>query len=168
MSFAGLRSAFFLGSALIASGCRILTSCTYEERSIKASGSEILDGHELASAEIAVTAVRGTQEWTALQYVIRGQTLMGHVTAIELAGVRSGIGVSVKIPVFAPTSASLSAGGLTQLEGEPTPDLDGVYEVLASNGARVEISTDLSPFNRVSVLLRKSEQADWSRPHNCF
>jgi hypothetical protein len=165
-----MKRAWLIGCCLLLiSGCRaILGSCTYEERSVVAHGSASNGGVEIVSADITVSAIRGSLRWKAVDAVIRGESLRGHVTSIVLVGTRDGSLISLPIPLDSPSSPLLSTGGLFQREGEDVPDLGGVYELVASNDASIEMTTDLPQVSRLVIPLAVSDKTDWFRPDNCY
>jgi hypothetical protein len=160
-------SVAILACPLILSGCRSIFSCTYEERSINASGAVVENGAEIVRAGLVVGALRGSLEWKYLDPTISG-TLKGHVSSI--AFIRSGDPASVplSIPVDPPSSPLISSGSLMQRPGEVSPDLGGVYEVVAANLGVLEITTDLPSRPLVSVPLTVTRKQDWLRPNNCY
>jgi hypothetical protein len=149
-------------------GCRLVTDCTYESRYVSASGTVVEGGSELVSAQIAVSANRGSLEWKEFSRTIAGASLIGHVSAIRL--VRSDQpGVSLlDIPIDGAGSPFISSGSLIQHPADATPNLAGLYELVAAGLTSVELDTDRSPGSRISVRLSVTDKRDWFRPHNCY
>lgn len=161
------RTVALFVSPLFLSGCRSFTACTFEERSVAASGAVIEDGVEFVGADVVVDANRGSLEWKSFDLTIKG-TINGHLTSI--AFIRSGdpAVAPLSIAVNSPYAPLLSKGYLMQRPGEVTPDLGGVYETVAANLGRLEFGTDLPSRPLVSVPLAVTNKRDWFRPHNCF
>ena len=161
------RTVALFVSPLFLSGCQSFTACTFEERSVAASGAVIEDGVEFVGADVVVDAHRGSLEWKSLDLTVKG-TINGHLTSIAL--IRSGdpAAAPLSIPVNSPYAPLLSKGVLMQRPGELTPDLGGVYETVAANLGVLEFATDLPSRPRVSVPLAVTDKRDWFRPHNCF
>ena len=161
------RTVALFACPLILVGCQSFTACTYEERSVAASGAVIEDGVEFVGADVVVDAQRGSLEWKSLDLTVKG-TINGHLTSIAL--IRSGdpAAAPLSIPVNSPYAPLLSKGVLMQRPGELTPDLGGVYETVAANLGVLEFATDLPSRPRVSVPLAVTDKRDWFRPHNCF
>ena len=163
-----LRLAFtlaLLGSTL---GCRLLTDCTYESRYVRASGAIIDNGTELVHADVTVDANRGSLEWKGFDRTISGSSLKGHVLAARL--VRSDHpGVSLlDLPLDDPVSPLISGGGLIQRPADASPNLSGLFEIVAGGLAAIELDTDISSQSRVSIPLTVTDKRDWYRPSNCY
>jgi len=157
--------------AIVASSlasCRLITDCTYETRYVRASGSIIENGSQLVSADVTVGANRGSLEWKNFDRSIDGSTLKGHVLAARL--VRSDQpGVSLlDIPVDPPTSPLISGGSLIQRPADTSPNLNGLYEIVAGGLAAIELDTDISSQPRLSIPLAVIDKKDWYRPSNCY
>jgi hypothetical protein len=152
---------------LFLAGCQSFTACTYEERSVSASGAVIEDGVEFVGADVVVDAHRGSLEWKSLDLTVKG-TINGHLTSIALILSGDQAAAPLSIPVNSPYAPLISKGFLMQRPGEVTPDLGGVYETVAANLGVLEFATDLPTRPRVSVPLAVTAKRDWFRPHNCF
>ncbi len=150
------------------SSCHLITDCTYETRYASASGSIIENGSELVHADITVGANRGSLEWKSFDRTISGPSLMGHVLAIRL--VRSDQpGISLlDLPLDPPGSPLISGGGLIQHPSEASPNLNGLYEIVAGGLASIELDTDISSQPRLSIPLTVTGKRDWFRPSNCY
>ena len=157
--------------ALVASSlysCRLITDCTYETRYVTAAGSIIQNSSELVHAEITVGANRGSLEWKDFDRNISGSSLKGHVLAARL--VRSDQpGVSLlDIPIDQPTSPLISSGSLIQRPADTSPNLNGLYEIVAGGVAAIELDTDIPSQSRLSIPLTVTGKKDWYRPSNCY
>ena len=156
-----------LACALLASGCAILTACTYETRFVRAAGQLIENGDTTVGANVHIAADRGSIELKNLDWIIGG-SLKGHVTSIALVDAENSTGVRVPIPVDPASSSFIAAGNTVQRGGETSPSLGGVYEVVGGNRAALEISTDIPTRPTVMLPLRVTEKQDWYRPRNCY
>lgn len=164
-----LRMTFSLvAAASPLSSCRLITDCTYETRYVSASGSIIENGSELAHADITVGANRGSLEWKDFDRSITSASLKGHVLAARL--VRSDQpGISLlDLPIDPPTSPLISGGSLIQHPSDTSPNLSGLYEIVAGGLAAIELDTDISSEPRVSIPLTVTGKKDWYRPSNCY
>jgi hypothetical protein len=166
--FAKGRVVALIGCLLFLSGCQLLTHCTYEERSITASGAVIENGAELASADIIVGALRGSLLWKSLDLTIQGTSLKGHVSSITLVRSDDPAAVQLAIPLDQPSSPLISSGSLIQRSGDISPDLSGLYEMIAANLGALEITTDILAYAHVSIPLTVTSKRDWFRPNNCY
>src|SRR2546423_15470250 len=131
-----------LTGALLAMGCAYFTACTYETRFVRAAGLLIENGDTTVGANVTVGADRGSIEMKNLDWIIAG-SLKGHVTSIDLVDAENPGAVRVPIRVDSPDSPLIAGGGTTQRGGETSPNLGGLYEVVAENRAALEISTDI-------------------------
>jgi hypothetical protein len=154
--------------ALSPSSCRLITDCTYETRYVIASGSIIENSSELVHADITVGANRGSLEWKDFDRNIIGSSLKGHILAARL--VRSDQpGISLlDIPIDSPASSAISSGSLIQHPSDVTPNLNGLYEIVAGGLAAIELDTDISSEPRLSIPLTVTSKKDWYRPSNCY
>ena len=161
-----LRNSLALVFVTSVFGCRLITDCTYETRYVRASGTIIENGVQLARAEITVSANRGSLTWKSVDRAIDG-TVKDHVLAIRLArSDQPGISL-LDIPIDPPGSPFISGGTMIQRPADQSPALGGIYELVASGQAVVEIDTDLSSTPRFSIPLSVTEKSDWYRP-NCY
>ncbi|MFL5481778.1 MAG: hypothetical protein ACJ8AK_06270 [Gemmatimonadaceae bacterium] len=162
-----LRLAFTLGIASSLSGCRLL-SCTYETRYVTANGAIIENGSQLVRADITVGANKGSLEWKDFNRTIAGPSLKGHVLAARL--VRSDHpGVSLlDLPLDDPISPLISSGGFVQHPADASPNLNGLFEIVAGGLAAIELDTDISSQSHLSIPLNVTQKKDWYRPSNCY
>src|SRR5207248_189764 len=101
-------------------------------------------------AEIVISELRGSLEWKSLDASITG-TLKGHVTSIFLVN-PTNPSAQFAIPVDLPSSPAISSAGFMQRPGETSPQLAGLYEMIAANSALLQITTDLP--SRPSVTMQ--------------
>jgi hypothetical protein len=161
------RTVAILACPLFLTGCGIITACTYESRSITATGDLVENGAELVKAEVSVSGLRGSLEWKDFNRNIQG-TLKGHVTSINFIRSDDPTAFLLPLPLDGPSSSFISSGGMTQKPGEEAPVLGGVYEILDADVGALEITTDLPSQSRILLPLVVTFKQDWFRPHNCY
>ena len=147
-------------------GCCLIDDCTYEERSIVGFNAVIENGEALVRAEIAVAEQRGSIEMKSFDPAITG-TLKGHVTSIVLVN-PANPATQFAIPLDAASSPAIASGTLIQRPGDLSPDLSGLYELIASNLAVLQITTDLASRPSLTIILTVTSRQDWFRPQNCY
>ena len=163
---ASRRTAVLVGLLQILLGCGLIDDCTYEERSVTGFNAVIENGEEIVRAEIVVEELRGSMEWKSVNPAIRG-TLKGHVTSILLVN-SANPSIQLAIPIDAPSSPVISSGGLIQRPGDTSPELGGLYEMIAANAAVLQITTDLSSRPSLTIPLTVTARQNWYRPQNCY
>ena len=149
----------------IVDGCG---SCTYETRYVKASGFASINGVEVATAVVTVSANRGSLTWKDFDRLIEGNSLKGHVLSIALVSADNPGVSQLDVPVDDLSRTEISSGTMIQREGETTPNLGGLYEAVSANIAVLELTTDLPSSQHVSIPLTVTERKDWYRPDNCY
>lgn len=160
------RALLFLGLAPLVLGCGLIDDCSYEERHVTGFNAVIENGELLVRAEIVVSEMRGSEEWKALNPNITG-TLKGHITSILLTS-SANTSTQLTIPLDSPSSPAISSGGLIQRPGDASPDLAGLYELIASSTAVLQITTDLSSRPSLTIPLTVTTNQNWFRPQNCY
>jgi hypothetical protein len=160
----GLASMIVL---LLLSGCALLGRCDYESRTVVAEGRFTEGATEVATAEITVGANRGGLEWRDFHWVITGPSLEGHVTSLALVTAAAPHTVLLDLPLNYQPEGYISISALIQYKGESSPALGGIFEVVAANGAAIEIRTDLPSRPLVRIPLSSIHESDWYRPHTC-
>jgi len=135
---------------------------------VRASGTIIDNGAQLVRADVTVGANKGSLTWKDFDRTIDGPSLKGHVLAIRLARADQP-GVSLlDIPIDSPESPLISSGSMIQRASDQSPNLSGLYELVASGQTVVELDTDLPSRARLSIPLSVTEKRDWYRPSNCY
>lgn len=157
-------TAILLGFVQVLMGCALTRECTYEERSVTGFNAVIENGEEIVRAEIVVEELRGSLAWKTFDPTIRG-TLKGHVTSILLVN-SANPSAQFPIPLDAPSSPLISSSSMIQRPGDASPDLSGLYEMIA-NGAVLQITTDLPSRPSLTMSLTVVSRQDWIRPHSC-
>ena len=159
-------TAVLLGFTQFLLGCALIDDCTYEERSVTGFNAVIENGEVIVRAQIVVAENRGSVEWKSLDPAITG-TLKGHVTSILLVNTVNA-SAQFAIPLDPPSSPAISSGGFIQRPGDTSPDLAGLYEMIASNLAVLQITTDLPSRPSLTIPLTVTSKQDWFRPQNCY
>lgn len=160
------RTAFLLALSQLVGGCGLIDACNYEERHVTGFNAVIENGELIVRAEIAVDELRGGLEWKTLSPSITG-SLKGHVTSIVLFN-SANPAARFTIPIDPPSSPAIASGSLTQRPGDTSPQLAGLYEMIASNGALLEITADLPSRPSLTIQLTVTDRQNWFRPHNCY
>ena len=159
-------TAILLGFVQVLLGCALIDDCTYEERSVTGFNAVIENGEEIVRAEIVVAELRGSLEWKSVDPAIRG-TLKGHVTSMLLVN-SARPSAQFAIPLDPPSSPAIASGSLIQRPGGTSPELAGLYEMIAANGAVLQITTDLPSRPSLTMPLTVIARRDWFRPQNCY
>jgi hypothetical protein len=126
----------------------------------------IENGEAIVRAEILVAESRGSDELKSLSPAITG-TLKGHVTSITLANAAD-LSSRLPIPLDQPSSPAIATGILIQRPGDTSPDLAGLYEMLAGERAVLQVTTDLTSRPSLTISLTVTQRQDWYRPQNCY
>ena len=161
-----LRAAVALALPLVLAECGLIDSCTFESRYVGAGGNATDGVTEIAAATVDVSATRGSLNDKSFQWSITTPSLAGHVTRISLIRSSQPVPVLLDLPVQTSAQPSVYIGGLRQQPGETTPNLGGIFEIVAANDAVLEIITDLPERPMVRIPLTVTRHEDWRRP-NC-
>ena len=160
---AATGAACLFALSLILSGCG---RCNYEERHVTGFNSVIENGELIVRAELRSAELRGALQLKTLDLSLTG-SLKGHVTSILLLD-PANPSAQFAIPIDPPSSTSISSGSLVQRPGDVSPNLEGVYAMIASNGAVLQITTDLPSRPSLTVSLTVTDKQNWYRPDNCY
>ena len=160
------RTALLLGLGSFVFGCGLIDDCNYEERHITGFNAVIENGELILRAEIVISELRGSLEWKSLDPSITG-TLKGHVTSILLIN-STNPSAQFAIPVDPPSSPFIASHGFMQRPGDISPELAGLYEMIAANSALLQITTDLPSRPSVTMQLTVTDKRDWFRPKGCY
>ena len=161
-----LRS--FLPVALIAiSGCAYYDRCTYEIRSLQASGRAVENGVELVALQMTVSEQRETYPNKSIYWLLTGDNVKGHVVSAAFKDSSDPSHVLLALPVSSASQATISEGARS--ETTDAVDLSGFFDLVNAGRGIVEIQTDFygidgSPVITVPVTV--TQKQDWVRP-NC-
>ena len=160
------RTILLLGFAPGLLGCGLIDQCTYQERSVTGFNAVIENNQTTLRAELPFNEDKGSLNLKLFNTNITG-TLKGHVTSIVLTSTADP-SYQLSIPLDQPESPAIASGGLVQGPGDTSPDLSGVYDVIAGNHAVLVVTTDIAARPTLSLPLTVTHQQDWFRPQNCY
>lgn len=164
-----LRFTIGLALPLAVSSCGVLPSgaCNYESRNVTAEGRVIENGAEIARAIAGVGGTRGSSNHRSFSWSIVSVPLHGHVVSVALTDAsRPGV-VLHELPFHDHIHPATTSGALAQPDNAPTPALGGLYEIVASDLAVLEVRTSLASYPVLRIPLIATVQGDWYRA-NCF
>jgi hypothetical protein len=151
---------------LALSGCQSLAGCKHEDRSVKVSGSVIEGATEVARATATFLDYKGGLNLRDFTWAVTATSLEGHITSFVLVNSAQPVPILLDLPIREPKPPSgygyAYEGTLIQRVGEATPALGGIFEILASNNAVLEIRTDLPSRPLMRLPLTVTEKHDWS------
>ena len=150
---------FVVLSLLMLSGCSILSGrCLYESRSVTAEGTVSITGADSAFASVMIGEQRDYQPDKNLSWQVRGLSLNGKVTRIDLVD-QAGT-VKYNFTVDPAGGSQLSGGFVRQSEGA---NINGFFDLLSSTQAKVVITLDDG--SSITIPLKSVRQYDWNRPY---
>jgi hypothetical protein len=161
-----VRSAALIALPLYMSGCALVSGrCTYETRYVLAEGS-IMDGPMVvANGSLQAGGMRGSDNHRHLGWTITTSSLTGHITALRLVDSTDPATTLLSLPIaYHPSSPGTLLGELRQNADETSPALGGIFEIVRSNRAVLDITTDLADRAQVTLPLTVVQTEDWSRP----
>jgi hypothetical protein len=162
------RPSAALAAVLFLAGCGGITgACTYETRVVQASGVVTDLQNDPTSAIVNVSATRGSLSWKDVGWSITAPSYAGHVTRLTLIETTTPTTALLNLPANAHPAPGQYNSSLIQREGETTPELGGIFEIVAANRAAVEITTDLPARPLITVPFTVEFARDWYRP-NCY
>jgi len=160
-----LRLVAALAIPLAVSGCAMYGRCTYESRSARAEGTVTENGAEIARAMADVGGTRGSFNNRSFSWDLTSQPLDGHIVSVALTDAsRPGV-VVLDLPFLVQFQPATIRGVLDQRDDAPTPALGGVFELVESNRAVLEVRTDLTSPAVVRIPLTVTHHEDWFRPY---
>jgi hypothetical protein len=118
------------------------------------------------TAVVNVSATRGSLSWRDVGWSINASSYAGHVTALALIETTNPNTTLLSLPVDPHPAPGQYNSSFIQREGETTPALGGIFEIVAANRAAVEIRTDLPTRPSITLPLTVEFEQDWHRP-NC-
>jgi hypothetical protein len=147
----------YLGCGIVEN---VLFACPSESREVTATGTANGDAVEVA---VHVGASRGADNWRYIAWSTIAPSLAGHIVSVALARSTDPTEILVRLPVSAAATGSTAGGSLTQDIRDQHPPLGGIFEIVADNRARLEITTDLPGQSIIRVPLTATETRDWTR-----
>lgn len=150
---------------LLLSGCN-LGRCDYESRHLTATGRVTEGIAEVVAATLTVGAVRGGLRWRDVTYDLRVSE--GRVISVTLILPQQPAPMRLEMPVHEQIIPLNYRGGFIQRKDEQVPALGGIFEMVASGGAVLEITTDVPARPVIKVPLTITAVQDWYRSNNCY
>jgi len=154
-----IRGVAVIAATALVSGCSLLSGrCLYELRSATAEGAVAISSADSAFASVMISEQRDYQPDKDLSWQVRGPSLKGRVTSINLVD-QTGA-VKYDLGIDAAASPQLSGGFVRQSDGA---NINGFFDLLSSYQAKVVITLDNG--NTVTVPLIIVRKYDWNRPY---
>ena len=155
----GIRTAFYPLVALAFSGCNLLNGkCTYELRSLDASGQFNQNGSALAAAQITLSEQRGSLQGQSIYWLVTSTDLKGHVTSASFNPSQ----VLLDLPLATADRPEITQGATGSGE---RANLGGFHDIIATGRGVIELQTDLSSQPTVTIQLVGTNVGDWIRPY---
>jgi len=161
-----LRLAAALAIPLVAANCALISGCNYETRGVTAEASVTENGTEIARGLMNAGGTRGSLNHRDLSYDITSTLLDGHIQSVRFTDANQPGVVILDLPFLQQFQPATVRGVLNQRDDAPTPNLGGVFEIVASNRAILEVRTDLPLRPVVSIPFTVTIHEGWRRP-NC-
>ena len=157
-------NAVYLLLALTLSGCNLTVGrCTYEIRSLDATGQFNQNGAALASAQITMSEERGSIQSQSIYWLVTGDALKGHVTSASFRDSSSPSQVLLDLPLASPDRPEISQGATGSNNGV---NLGGFHDLIVAGRGIIQLQTDDSTQPTIIVQLTPTNIGDWIRP-NC-
>jgi len=157
-----MRPPMILVLAFAFTGCNAFNGkCTYELRSLDATGAVSESGSELAASEISLSEQRGSLQGQSLNWVVTSSTLKGHVLSAALKDNANPSQVLLDLPIASADRPEISRGTAASATGA---NLAGFHDILAAGRGIVELHTDLSSRPVIQIPLA-GNNTDWIRPY---
>jgi hypothetical protein len=148
--------------ALVVSGCNALSGrCTYELRSFNGQGDAVVNGAEVASAQVILNEQRGSLAGQSFSWLVTG-TLKGHVTSASFKDSTHPTTVLLDLPVLAADRMPILEGDADSRNGA---SLGGFHDVLAADHGVIELHTDDPANPTVTIPVPGTNSSDWVRPY---
>ena len=167
MRLRNLRLIMALAIPLAVSDCGLNGDCTYESRAALAGGQVTEDnGLQFAHATVHIGATRGSSNKRTLTWDIIAQPLAGHILSVALTDASQPGVIVLELPFLTQFEPAIISGVLEQEGDAPTPALGGIFELVVSNQAVLEVRTDIPsrPLVRIPLTVSEFEHDDWHRP----
>ena len=160
-----VRVAATLVIPLAVSDCALNGRCTYESRAALADGQVTENGLQIARAIAHIGATRGSSNRRSFSWDIIAQPLDGHMVSVALTDASQPGVIVLELPFLTQFQPATIRGVLDQEDDAPTPALGGIFELVVSNQAVLEVRTDLPSRPLVRIPLTVSAHDDWHRPY---
>ena len=160
------RLALALAIPFVASNCGLVSGCSYETRGVTAEARVTENGEEIARGLMNAGGIRGSENGRFLSYDITSTLLDGHIQSVGLTDANQPGVVILDLPFLQQSQPATIRGVLDQRNNAPTPNLNGIFELVAANRAVLEVRTDLPARPVVTIPFTVTLLEDWRRP-NC-
>jgi hypothetical protein len=155
-----LRTAFYTLVALTLTGCSMFKGkCSYELRSLDASGHIDQSGSEFAAAQVGLSEERGAIVGTSMSWTVTDDPLKGHVTSASFKDSSNPSQVLLNLPIAGADRAEISFGTAGH-----DANLGGFHDILVANRGVIELQTDLPGQLTVTIPLTVGNASGWIRP----
>ena len=154
---AGLALIAFAASACNFYGGR----CTYELRAFDGAGKGMLNGSEVASAQVSLSEQRGSIVGQSFSWLVTG-TLKGNVTLASFKDASNPLNVLLDLPVLPVTRDPILEGAADSRNGAA---LAGFHDILVNGRGVIELQTDLPDASAVTIPITTVNAGDWIRPY---
>jgi hypothetical protein len=149
--------------ALVCSGCNLLGGrCTYEIRSLEASGVFQQNASTLADARITLSEQRGSLQGQSISWLVTSTDLKGHVTAAAFKDSSNPSQVLLALPVASADRPEITQGATGSGDGA---NLGGFHDIIAAGRGVIELQTDIPSQPTVTIQLIPTTVSDWVRPY---
>lgn len=157
------HNAFLPVLALALSSCNLVAGkCSYEIRSLDASGQFNQNGSVLATAQITMSEQRGSLQGQSIYWLVTGDALKGHVTSASFRDSSSPSQVLLDLPLATADRTEISQGTTGSNDGV---NLGGFHDLIVAGRGIIQLQTDNSAQPTVIVQLTPANVGDWIRPY---
>ena len=148
--------------AFAVSACNALSGrCTYELRSFNGEGNGLVNGTQVATAQVNLSEQRGSIVRQTFSWLVTG-TLKGHVTSASFKDSTHPTTVLLDLPVLAADRTPILEGTADTRDGAL---LGGFHDVLAAGHGVIELQTDDASNSTVTISVSTTNSSDWVRPY---
>jgi hypothetical protein len=137
--------------------------CIYETRGVATTGQVTTGNADSVMADVDLDEQRDADPDKNMSWNIRGTSLFGHVSSIELVDNTAKSVVLYTFPVNTDTRLSrISYGYVQQTAGAK---LNGFFDLLSKNRGLILIRTNIPGRSVIEVPLTVTRKSDWNRPY---
>ena len=157
------RNALFPLIALALSSCNLVAGkCSYEIRSLDASGQFNQNGAALATAQITMSEQRGSLQSQSIYWLVTGDALKGHVTSASFRDSSNPSQVLLDLPLASADRPEIAQGATGSNEGV---NLGGFHDLIVAGHGIIQLQTDDTSQPTIIVQLTPTDVGDWIRPY---
>ncbi|HST08183.1 MAG TPA: hypothetical protein VLJ83_08415 [Gemmatimonadaceae bacterium] len=144
-------------------GCDLLGGkCTYELRTLDASGKITDSGTDVAAATLTLSEQRGSLQGQSVSWLITGSA-KGHVLSASFKDSTDPAHVLLDLPIASADRPEISQGAASSSTGVA---LAGFHTILAAGHGVIELQTDFAGQLTIQIPMIADNDTDWIRP-NC-